>query len=483
MSQTIELTKKQKTCVTFKPEGDLLIQGIPGSGKSTILLARAAYLKETLPSDSLLVLTYSRTLTNYVRQLCAKTISSPIDAKTFHQWGQEMLEHTDYPHTRLIVGEKRESAIRFAKNIVNKRYETVNFPKMKGNSKSDKALIQFLCDEIEWIKGAGIRSRKEYMEILRAGRGTDIRVTKAHRETIYDILEKYNELLSNHSKHQGIDGDDLARILVEKADQIPEHLKPDHILVDEAQDLQAMQLKAISSIAKKSLTIGADKGQQIFRRSFTWKNAGIKVVGNRSQLLKQTFRSTRQIIRLANDFQQQDKMYVNDEDYYRAEEPNVEGKVPELALCPDREYEEKTIIDHVKTVRSSYPDSTIGIIAQSHKKLERLKEILDKKGFPVYLVKEENADIISPGVKLVTYQSSKGLEFDHVIITDLKKGKLPYRSPSPGEDEENFLSRERKKLYVAMTRAKKTLILVAKKEYSPFVHDLNTNLYNRKRID
>jgi superfamily I DNA/RNA helicase len=481
MSQPIDLTKKQKTCVTFKPEGDLLIQGIPGSGKSTILLARAAYLKETLPSDSLLVLTYSRTLTNYVRQLCAKTISTPIDAKTFHQWGQEMLEHTDYPHTRLIVGDKRESAIRFAKNIVNKKYETVNFPKMKTNSKSDKSLVQFLCDEIEWIKGTGIRSRKEYLEILRAGRGTDIRVTKAHRETVYDILEKYNELLSNHPNHQGIDGDDLARILVEKADQIPGHLKPDHILVDEAQDLHSMQLKAISSISKKSLTIGADKGQQIFRRSFTWKDAGIKVVGNRSQLLKQTFRSTREIIRLANDFQQQDKQYVKDEDYYRAEEPNIDGKVPELALCPDRENEEKTIIEHVKTVRSTYPDSTIGIIAHSHKKLERLKEILDTKGFPVYLVKEENADIISPGVKLITYQSSKGLEFDHVIITDLKKGKLPYKAPSPGEDEEEFMSRERKKLYVAMTRAKKTLLLAAQKEYSPFVHELNTDLYSMKR--
>lgn len=481
MSQTIELTKKQKSCVTFKPEGDLLIQGIPGSGKSTILLARTAFLKETLPADSLLVLTFSRALTNYVRQLCRKTISAPINAKTFHQWGQEMLEHTDYPHTRLIVGEKRESAIRFAKNIVNKKYEIVNFPKIKDSSKNDKALVRFLCDEIEWIKGAGIKSKNEYLDVIRAGRGTDIRVTKPQRETIYDILEKYNELLSNHPKHLGIDGDDLARILVEKAAQIPEHLKPDHILVDEAQDLHSMQLKAISSIAKKSLTIGADKGQQIFRRSFTWKDAGIKVVGNRSQLLKQTFRSTREIIRLANDFQQQDKMYVKDEDYYRAEEPNIEGKVPELALCPDQENEEKTITEHVKTIRSTYPDSTIGIIAHSHKKLESLKGILDAKGFPVYLVKEENADIISPGVKLITYQSSKGLEFDHVIITDLKKGKLPYSSPSPGEDEEEFMSRERKKLYVAMTRAKKTLLLVAQKEYSPFVLDLNSGLYKMKK--
>lgn len=478
--RTVELTKQQEKCVTFKPEGDLLIQGIPGSGKSTILLARAAYLKETLPKDSLLVLTFSRALTNYTRQLCQKTISTPINAKTFHQWGQEMLEHTDYPHTRLIMGDQRVDTVRFAKNIVNKKYKSVNFPNMKEESRGDKALIRFLCDEIEWIKGVGIRTREEYLDITRSGRGADIRVTKANRNTIYDVLEKYNELLSNHHKHQGIDGDDLARLLVEKAGQIPDHVKPDHILVDEAQDLQTIQLRAISSIAKKSLTIGADKGQQIYRRSFTWKNAGIKVVGNRSQILKQTFRSTREIVRLANDFQEKDQLYVKDEDYYRAEEPNIDGKIPELCLCSDQASEEKTIINHVKTIRSTYPESTIGIIAQSHKKLYSIKEYLEQKGFPVYSVKDDNADIISPGVKLITYQSSKGLEFDHVIITDLKKGKLPYKSPAPGEDENDFMSRERKKLYVAMTRARKTLLLVAVKEYSSFVGDLNSDLYNVK---
>lgn len=84
---TIKLTKAQQDCVGFKPEGDLLIQGIPGSGKSTILLARANFLKEKKPEDSILLITYSRALTNYVRQLSEKMYSTSIEAKTFHQWG------------------------------------------------------------------------------------------------------------------------------------------------------------------------------------------------------------------------------------------------------------------------------------------------------------------------------------------------------------------------------------------------------------
>lgn len=482
-SKKQQLSTSQNNCVTFKPEGDLLIQGIPGSGKSTILLARANYLAEIKSEESILLLTFSRALTNYMGQLAIKTYDKTIPTKTFHQWGKELLEYTDYPHTRLILGDYRKDIIRFAKNIINKHRPEVNFPNMHVKKNQDKVLLNFLCNEIEWIKGTGINSREEYLNVKRSGRGGDIRVTKENREAIYNVLEKYNELLQNHSRYQGIDGDDLARTLVEKSHQIPEEFKPDHILIDEAQDLYTMQLKAISSISKKSLTIGADKGQQIYRRSFTWKQAGIDIIGNRSQFLKQTFRSTRQIIELANNFQEKDELYVRDTDFQQAHVPNIEGKKPELIFVSNTKEEEEVIIDHVSKIRDTFPDDTIGIIATSHNKLNKFGTLLDDKGVPVYLLKEDGIDIISPGAKLVTFQSSKGLEFDHVIITDLKKRKLPYGSPSPGEDNEQFLSRERKKFYVAMTRAKKTLLLIAIKEYSPFIKELQSDLYKTIKLD
>ncbi|WP_100011634.1 3'-5' exonuclease [Lentibacillus sediminis] len=478
-----ELSTPQKNCVQFKPEGDLLIQGIPGSGKSTILLARASYLAEINPEESILLLTFSRALTNYMGQLALKTYNMSLSAKTFHQWGQELLEKTDYPYTRLILGENRKNTINFAKNIVKKHNKNSSFPNMNVEKHKNRKLLEFLCDEIEWIKGTGITSREKYLNVKRSGRGGDIRVTKENRQTIYDVLEKYNELLKNHPRHQGIDGDDLARILVEKNDQIPDNLRPDHILVDEAQDLFTMQLKAISSTSKKSVTVGADKGQQIYRRTFTWKQAGIDVMGNRSRFLKQTFRSTKQIIELANNFQEKDKLYVEDPDYQKASLPEIEGKMPELMFSPDMSMEKQAIIEQVSKIRSNYPDDTIGVIATSHDKLDKFGKLLDERGVPVYKVKEDEADFISPGAKLITFHSSKGLEFDHVIITGLTKGKLPYKHLSPGEDQEEFMSRERKKLYVAMTRAKKTLLLIAVKEYSPFVNDLIPELYETVNLE
>ncbi|MBN8236422.1 ATP-dependent helicase [Halobacillus kuroshimensis] len=473
----VTLTKEQDQCVTFKPKGDLLVQGIPGSGKSTILLARAQYLLKKYPNDTVLFLTFSRTLTNYIKQLADKLDLTNVEAKTFHQWGKELIESTSYPNTKLKLGKDRDVIIRYAKNIINKQNKDASFPSLGDNAKSDRHLIKFLGDEFEWIKGTGINMRNNYLNIKRSGRGRDVRVNKTHRETIYDVLEKYNELLGGHFKHRGIDSDDLSRLLIENHKEVSNSLLSDHILVDEAQDFHTLQLKAISTFAKKSLTIGADKGQQIYRRNFTWKSAGIDVKGGRSKYLKKTFRSTRQIITLANDFQEKDPLLVKDADYQKPSVPDIDGKLPELVYCDKKADEEKIVLKQVQKIRTSFPEHTIGVIATTHKRLDDYKSLLEAHGVPVYKIKDEDADIVSPGVKLITYHSSKGLEFDHVLVTELKQGKLPYKQPAPGDDEEEFMSRERKKLYVAMTRAKKTLFLIATRTYSSFIKEFNEKYY------
>lgn len=475
------LTDKQEQCVKFKSDGSLLVRGIPGSGKSTILLARSQYLRKKHPDESLVILTFSRPLTNYVKQLSLKIGEEEIEAKTFHEWAHNLIKETDYPHTRLRLGADREGTVKFALNIINKNNKDASFPNMNVKKNEQVALVKFLADEIEWIKGSDIKSRSEYMDIKRSGRGTKVRVTKKHRETIYDVLEKYNELLKSHRFHQGIDSEDLARIIIEKIDQIPQNILTDHILVDEAQDLHSIQLRAINIVAQKSLTIGADKGQQIYRRTFAWKKAGIEVVGNRSRFLDETFRSTKQIIRLANNFQEKDQLFTIDEEYIKAKEPEIEGKIPELFLCENRAEETEFILNHIKNLRASFREDTIGVIINFNWEIDSLKTKISDEGIPVYNLRDGESDMISPGVKLITYQSSKGLEFDHVIVTGLKEGTIPYKNIPPGEDEEEFLSRERKKLYVAMTRAKKTLLMTASKPYSPFIYDMDTDLYKTIR--
>lgn len=60
------------------------------------------------------------------------------------------------------------------------------------------------------------------------------------------------------------------------------------------------------------------------------------------------------------------------------------------------------------------------------------------------------------GISLMTMHASKGLEFDTVYLPDVNEGKIPVRQSVTKEAVEE----ERRMLYVAMTRAKRTLYIL-----------------------
>ena len=62
------LTNEQEKCVDFT-SGDLLIKGVPGSGKSYVIMKRAIKLKEKHPDCKVMVLTFANTLVKYTDEL------------------------------------------------------------------------------------------------------------------------------------------------------------------------------------------------------------------------------------------------------------------------------------------------------------------------------------------------------------------------------------------------------------------------------
>lgn len=86
-------------------------------------------------------------------------------------------------------------------------------------------------------------------------------------------------------------------------------------------------------------------------------------------------------------------------------------------------------------------------------------------------------------VILITMHGAKGLEYDHVLLPDLNERIIPHRKAFLPESMEE----ERRLLYVAMTRAKKSLFLSTvqdrknqKKEISRFFNELVQLLKKRK---
>jgi DNA helicase II / ATP-dependent DNA helicase PcrA len=61
-------------------------------------------------------------------------------------------------------------------------------------------------------------------------------------------------------------------------------------------------------------------------------------------------------------------------------------------------------------------------------------------------------------VVLMTVHSAKGLEFELVLLTGMEEEMFPYKGVDPGEREE--LEEERRLAYVAITRARKQLVMI-----------------------
>ncbi|MFR2127542.1 MAG: 3'-5' exonuclease, partial [Dorea sp.] len=77
------------------------------------------------------------------------------------------------------------------------------------------------------------------------------------------------------------------------------------------------------------------------------------------------------------------------------------------------------------------------------------------------ILKEQNCKKnAAEGVNLMTMHAAKGLEFDTVFVIEADEGSSPYKKAVTDEEIEE----ERRLFYVAMTRAKRKLIISYVKE-------------------
>jgi superfamily I DNA/RNA helicase len=71
-------------------------------------------------------------------------------------------------------------------------------------------------------------------------------------------------------------------------------------------------------------------------------------------------------------------------------------------------------------------------------------------------------DLRKPCVKVITLKSAKGLEFPVVAVAGFVDGKGESKSgKGTSEEEEENLRRERRSMFVGMTRAMRALLVVA----------------------
>ena len=97
------------------------------------------------------------------------------------------------------------------------------------------------------------------------------------------------------------------------------------------------------------------------------------------------------------------------------------------------------------------------ILSQTWEGYRSLRSVQDRSldGYLQHLEKVQRTRPTDPGVRLLTIDRAKGLEFKAVAIVGARDGMIPhYRSKSAKDRDE-----ERRRLYVAMTRASRELLI------------------------
>ena len=281
-------------CVTPTPEqlpilGDVtagfrLIRGAAGSGKTTVAVMRLHQLcvarevrKARLGLDdpvSVLVLTFNTTLRGYVEQLAAQQVgSSPnfhVTVETFGKWAKELCR---IGHGR-IVERAFTSELNAAGFTTHERY---------------------FSNEVEYVLGRFPPHELErYLSVQRTGRGRAPAVPRAVRERL--LTEVVGPYAAKKERRGLLDWNDVA--LAAAAEPSSGY---DVVVVDEAQDLSANQIRAIRAhlAPDHSTTFIVDAVQRIYPQAFTWREVGIEVRPNMVYALRQNHRNTAAIARLA----------------------------------------------------------------------------------------------------------------------------------------------------------------------------------------
>jgi len=243
----------------------------------------------------------------------------------------------------------------------------------------------------------------------------------------------------------------------------------DAVLVDEGHDFDRSWLSLIARLfdnANRSLLLMYDDAQSLYRReralNFSLASVGIQAQG-RTSVLRVNYRNTRRILNFAYAFSRDyfERHHNQEVPLVLPEACGEDGDNPDIVQCPSAEEEARCVVVWLKekyAVTGRWGD--MAVLCPTRFSADRLTGLLmqheiptaisfaaaDKKGY------SHRDDV----VHMLTFQSSKGLEFPHVAVIN---ASFVHKA---AEDKSEAIPA----LYVAFTRATRSLLVTCYKENS-----------------
>lgn len=500
----MKLNIEQRKIIESKPSGQLLVRGVAGSGKTTVAVHRIPILiNHYCPAkeDKVLMVTYNKSLVNYVKYIYEeikkhnkeqniqidfyqsdiedKTKISTIDSLMFRYF-VEYKKEKNANEIRVAKPQEQQNALVNAIIKLKEKYPDIKLLDTKN--------LMFLKEEITWIKSCNYMDIESYQTIDRLGRTVTnnsdgpqkLRKNSRVREAIFETMLEYRKNLINDNL---VDFQDMALIALSQArKQVYE--KYTHIIIDETQDLTRVQLEFIKKLYMdkdySSLLFVSDNAQSIYPQAWLVKGRSFASIGfdmtGKSNSLSKNYRTTAQIAQAAYSLIEKDKNIVEDDNFVKPSLIDKQGVYPVYKGFINKDKEAEFIINTIKNeLVGNYDYKDIAIVAKMRNQLEEIKSYLAKVNIPFKeIVSNEEMDFSENSIKLLTMHSIKGLEFKVVMIIGLNNKCIPLKNiANEFEDDEIIESRDRKLLYVGMTRATEKLFLTSDASPSKFIKDID----------
>lgn len=479
--EKITWTKEQESCLNYTGEKTLMVKGIAGAGKSLVIQALAKQLLAGYSADKknkIAIFTFSNTLNSATKDF--------LKINGEHEDYIKVTTLTSYiAHVYKAIGAPKHKIYfdplytRVRKECAQEALE--EHKKKNGEHRFHNLDLKFWVEEFEWMKDMDVSTAdlNYYLSLPRKGRGGKVRMSAADRATAFQIFVNYDNAMKAKGLGEWIDE---AIYLIRNSNRIPDALKFDHILIDEAQDLSLAQMKAAMMFFRKDMIVAMDMNQRIFDKHWSPKLLGIETT---TKKLTKSMRTTKQIDNLAESIRQKNDEILEADDKSLRAIPEREGPLPQLIHLEDISAEKKYVIELVKTYLKQNNKISIGIIASRNEQVTTYASWMTDAGISHEIIQKDTTFSMSnPGVKIVNVYNAKGLEFTRVIIPQFAEGNFPiYRKLDDEEERQLFLAKSRNLVYVAMTRAQFSLVITYNGvKGSRFIGEMEPNCYEAKGL-
>lgn len=257
----------------------------------------------------------------------------------------------------------------------------------------------------------------------------------------------------------------------------------DAVLVDEAQDLDpnALRLLTLLCRAPNRLFITADANQSIYGSGFRWQDVHhtLNFVG-RTGILQRNHRTTQEINEAAHSYLSQGVLDPVEEkrEYVHT------GPPPAVRAVTNTEDEAALLRQFCRRAVKEFRlgISACAILVPTEKAGKRLVQLLSYQKLPARFMSSQELDMQEERVKILTLKAAKGLEFPICAIAGFLDAPFPYlpKETSNGAKLE-IEKRERRSLFVAMTRAMRALLVIIPADpSSPVLRGFDPNFWNLK---